>query len=212
MVYKLDAAGQLTVLYSYTEASEGVVDFPSSGVTRDSAGNLYGTNQSGAAVYKLDTAGQLTVLYSFTRGADGSSPSGGVIRDSAGNLNGTNGGDSSHAPYGVVYKLDTAGQLTVLHTFAGGDDGYDPTGGLALDPAGNLYGTTSYGGSVPDGAGFGVVYKVDPAGDFSVLYTFPGGADGSGPNAVIRDSAGDFYGTTTYGGRAGNGTVFKIKP
>jgi len=149
--------------------------------------------------------GHETVLLSFTW-ADGANPAGGVIRDSAGNLYGTTyQGGINNA--GLLYKLDTAGLVTVLYRFTGGPDWGGPTAGVILDSAANLYGTTSTGGTAGGG---GVVYKLDTKGHESVLYSFTGGADGGYPNAVIRDSAGNFYGTTYYGGTAGAGVVYKL--
>jgi uncharacterized repeat protein (TIGR03803 family) len=211
VVYKLDSAGE-TVLYSFTGGADG--GYPIAGVIFDSAGNLYGTTYDGGAgkhgvVYKLDMAGRETVLYSFTGGADGGGPYAGVVRDSTGNLYGTTyyGGGTANA--GVVYKVDTAGHETVLYSFTGGADGGAPYAGVIRDPAGNLYGTTYYGGGT---ANAGVVYKVDTAGHETVLYSFTGGADGGQPAAgVIRDSAGNLYGTTYYGGAADDwGVVYKL--
>ena len=114
---------------------------------RDSAGNLYGTASSGGAgglgvVYEVNCAGHQTVLYTFKGGADGSAPQAGVIGDSAGNLYGTTGGGGT-ANAGVVYKVNQAGQETVLYTFTGGTDGGYPTPGLLIrDSARNLNGTT----------------------------------------------------------------------
>jgi len=128
------------------------------------------------------------------------------MRDSAGNLYGTTylGANGS-----VVYKLDTAGNETVLYTFTGATSGFLPYAGVIGDSAGNLYGTTLYGGT----GGWGVVYKLDPSGNYGVLYNFTGGADGGTPYAgLIRDSAGNLYGTTYYGGKSGAGVVFKLKP
>jgi uncharacterized repeat protein (TIGR03803 family) len=107
-------------------------------------------------VYKLDATGHETVLYSFMGGADGAFPNAGVIRDSAGNLYGTTleGGTSGK---GVVYKLDTSGQETVLHSFSGAD-GDDPVAGLILGPAGNLFGTTQLSGKY----GGGVLFAIKP--------------------------------------------------
>jgi uncharacterized repeat protein (TIGR03803 family) len=182
-------------------------------VIRDQAGNLYGTTTFGGAagygvVYKVDTAGLETVLYSFKGAADGGEPYGGLIRDSAGNLYGTT--PSYGTGYeGVVYKVDTAGNETVLYTFTGGSDGGYPYGGLVRDSAGNLYGTTSLGGT----AGAGVVYELSAAGQETVLHSFTGGADGGTPYAgVIRDSAGNIYGTTYSGGKENSGGVFKLVP
>jgi len=213
VVYELDPAGHQTVLFSFPGA-EG--DASNSGVIRDSAGNLYGTTfQGGLAnsgvVYKLDTAGQETVLYSFTGGADGDGPPSGVIRDAAGNLYGTtSAGGTANA--GVVYELDSAGRLTVLYSFTGGAGGSGPEAGVIQDPAGNLYGTTLYGGTAPGYSGIGVVFKVDTANRETVLYSFPG-ADGSGPIAgVIRDASGSLYGTTNGGGASSAGAVYKLDP
>ncbi len=98
-------------------------------------------------------------MYSFTGGADGAYPYGGVIGDSAGNLYGTTeGGGASGA--GVVFKVNTSGNETVLYSFTGGADGGYPLGGLIPDSADNLYGTTEGGGA----SGAGVVYKVESVG------------------------------------------------
>ena len=211
VVYKLDAAGHETVLYSFTGTADG--RYPYAGVIRDSAGNLYGTTISGGTkesgvVYRLDTSGRETVLYSFTGGADGSYARAGVIRDAAGNLYGTTEYGGA-AGAGVVYKLDTSGNETVLHSFTGGADGGNPVAGVISDSAGNLYGTTQKGGS----ANAGVVYKLDLSGQETVLYSFTGGVDGGAPDAgVIRDPSGNLYGTTYSGGKASTGVVFKLAP
>src|ERR1017187_5886787 len=209
VVFKLDKAGQETVLYAFTGGADGGYSY--AGVIRDSAGNLYGTTSSGGTagygvVFEVNTCGQETVLYSFTGGADGGYSYAGVIRGSAGNLYGTTsaGGTSG---YGVVFKLDRAGQETVLYAFTGGADGGYSYAGVIPDSAGNLYGTTSAGGT----SGYGVVFKLDKAGQETVLYAFTGGADGGYSYAgVIRDSAGNLYGTTSSGGTAGQGVVFKL--
>jgi uncharacterized repeat protein (TIGR03803 family) len=209
VVYKLDTAGQETVLYTFTGGADG--GNPDAGVIADSAGNLYGTTYNGGTsgagvVFKLDAAGQETVLYTFTGGADGGYPNAAVIRDSTGNLYGTTVGGGT-AGWGVVYKLDTAGEETALYTFTGGADGGNPYAGVIRDSAGNLYGTTFSRGTLDHG----VVYKLDTAGHEKVLYTFTGGADGAQPFAgVIRDSSDNLYGTTYSGGTAGAGGVYKL--
>jgi uncharacterized repeat protein (TIGR03803 family) len=221
VVYKITAGGQEQILYTFVAGAGG--NTPSVGLTRDSAGNLYGTAPYGGAtvnagvVYKLDTAGQETVLYTFTGSGHGSNPVSGVVRDPAGNLYGTTYyGGSENA--GVVYKVDTAGHSTVLHNFTGGADGANPQAGVVLDAAGNLYGTTAFGGNACPNAryytvGCGAVYKVDMAGHVTVLYTFTGEADGGNPLAgVIRDSEGNLYGTTGGGGASNVGVVYKLDP
>ncbi|HVN07199.1 MAG TPA: choice-of-anchor tandem repeat GloVer-containing protein, partial [Bryobacteraceae bacterium] len=183
---------------------------PVGGVSRDPAGNLYGTTFGGGpagvgVVYKLDPSGREKVLYGFTGGSDGQYPESGVVGDSAGNLYGTTyGGGASGS--GLVYKLDSAGHQTVLHSFTNNPDGALPNGKLIRDAAGNLYGTTFVGGW-----GVGTVYRLDAAGQETVLYNFTGGADGSGPIAgVVRDAAGNLYGTTFYGGAYGKGVVYEL--
>jgi uncharacterized repeat protein (TIGR03803 family) len=160
-------------------------------------------------VFKVDTFGNETVLYSFTGGSDGGYPLAGVIRDSKGNLYGTtNGGGASGA--GVVFKVDTFGNETVLYSFTGGSDGGYPLWVvLVRDSAGNLYGTTNGGGA----SGAGVVFKVNAAGNETVLHSFTGGADGGNPYAgVILGPEGNLYGTTAFGGETNAGVVFEIKP
>jgi uncharacterized repeat protein (TIGR03803 family) len=158
-VYEVDAAGHETVLYSFTGGADG--GQPWAGVIGDSTGNLYGTTLSGGngdgVVYDLDTAGHETVLYSFRGGSGGGLPHAGVIRDSAGNLYGTTY-DGKNRQGGFVYKLDTAGHLTVLYSFTGGSDGGDVSAGVIADPAGNLYGTTVFGGTGLSG----VVFELTP--------------------------------------------------
>jgi uncharacterized repeat protein (TIGR03803 family) len=212
VVFKVDASGNETVLYSFTGGADGSSP---NGLIRDWAGNLYGTTSSGGAsgagvVFKLDPSGNETVLYSFTGGNDGGNPNN-VVRDSQGNLYGTtsSGGASG---YGVVFKVDTSGQETVLYTFTGGTDGAYPNLPATLDSVGNFYGTTNNGGNQAGSAGAGVVFKVDPSGHETVLYTFTGGNDGAQPNGVIRDSRGDLYGTASDGGAYGAGVVFKVDP
>jgi uncharacterized repeat protein (TIGR03803 family) len=212
VVFKIDTSGTETVLYSFTGGADG--GFPLGGLIRDSAGNLYGTTNGGGAssagvVFKIDVSGTETVLYSFTGGVDGGFPLAGVIRDPAGNLYGTtNGGGASSA--GVVFKVDTSGNETALYSFTGGADGGFPLWVvLARDSAGNLFGTTAGGGT----AGVGVVFKVNPAGQETVLHSFTGGADGGTPYAgVILGPEGKLYGTTAFGGQTNAGAVFEIKP
>ncbi len=122
---------------------------------------------------------------------------------------------------GVVTTHSAQAQtFKVLHRFAGPRDGSLPYSSLIRDEAGNLYGTTQYGGGTDcfGGLGCGTVYKLDPTGKETVLYRFTGtGGDGSGSLAgVIRDKAGNLYGTTGYGGLNscpdGCGTVYKLDP
>src|SRR5437763_7920235 len=217
VVFKIDATGSETVLYSFQGNADGFT--PESGLIRDSAGNFYGTTAGGGSfgvgtVFKLDSAGKETVLLNFT-GSNGSGPSG-LLRDTAGNLYGTTlsgGGGACTGGCGLVYKLDASGNQTILYNFNGGSDGAVPTATLVRDSAGNLYSTTLEGGTT----GYGTVFRLDPSGVLTTLYSFRGLIDGGNPNAgVIRDQTGNLYGTTWLGGKgtcnSGCGVVFKIDP
>ena len=111
----------------------------------------------------------------------------------------------------------SAQTYTVLYTFQGGTDGGFPNPGLIRDSSGNLYGITTTAGNRSDcnNYGCGTVYKLTPSGQFSVLHTFTGGADGW-PNAtwgsLISDAAGNFYGVASIRGVHGNGVVFRMTP
>jgi len=212
-VFKVDPHGIETVLYSFSGGADGQA--PESTLLLDGAGNLYGTtvlggSLGGGTVFKIDSAGKESVLYSFSGGTDGARPSNGaMVADAEGNLYGTTSeGGSAGCLCGVVFKLDTDGNLHVLHTFTGGDGKY-PTG-VILDSAGNLYGTTGAGGKP---ANSGTVFELDPTGKETVLYSFTDGADGAFPEAgLLRDTNGNLYGTTFSGGTYNLGTVFKIAP
>jgi uncharacterized repeat protein (TIGR03803 family) len=140
-VFKLYPSGLEIVLHSFTNGADGGQPFGN--VIRDAEGNLYGTTPAGGAfkngtVFKLDTTGKETVRHSFTGGADGGQPFAGLIRDAAGNLYGTTAGGGAFGN-GTVFKLDTTGKETVLHSFTGGAGGSSPIAGLIRDSAGNLY-------------------------------------------------------------------------
>ena len=145
-------------------------------------------------VFKIDANDNETVLYSFAGGTDGANPIAGVVRDNAGNIYGTTPvGGSPVCQCGTVFKVSSSGKETVLYRFRGGTDGSAPMAGVVRDSAGNLYGTTSTGGTYNSGT----VFKVNASGKESLLYSFTGGTDGSLPAfGLIRDSVGDLYGTT----------------
>jgi len=211
VVFKVNAAGKQTVLYSFTGRSDG--DTPFGGVVEDSAGNLYGTTIYGGAsgdgvVFKVTPTGQETVLHSFAGGSDGVYPYAGVVLDSEGNAYGTTAYGGMFGR-GVVYKVGTTGQETVLYSFTGFNDGGQPQAGVTRDLAGNLYGTTINGGAW----GYGTVYKLNASGEETVLYSFPEGTNGAYPyTGVVRDSAGNLYGTAATGGQFGYGLVYQVSP
>jgi uncharacterized repeat protein (TIGR03803 family) len=207
-VFKLDTFGNESMLHSFTRSPDGA--FSQAALIRDKAGNLYGTTTFGGSfnrgsVFKLDTTGSETVLHSFTGVLDGAFPQAGLVMDKAGNLYGT-----TVSP-GAVFKLDASGNETLLYIFTDTPDGANPQAGVVRDKAGNLYGTTTSGGSA--GADAGTVFKLDTSNNETLLHSFANTPDGAFPQAaLIRDKAGNLYGTTRAGGSSGHGTVFKLTP
>ena len=201
-----------SVAYQLTGSQEG--GYPDSAPIFDQNGNMFGALPGDiccGVIYELTPSGGSwteRVLYAFTGGSDGSVPHGGVIRDQAGNLYGvTYAGGTQDG--GVVYQLVPAGSgwtENVLYKLDSAS-GTKPVGGLVFDQAGNLYGTTTFGGANDDGT----VFMLSPAGGTwtaTVLYNFPNGAEPSA--SLTLDAAGNLYGTTMFGGAHGTGSIFKL--
>ena len=177
VVFVVDTASRETVLYNFSSGLDGAN--PDSVLLFDTRGNLYGTTAKGGTgcggtgcgtVFELSpqpgggwTEGVLYRFCSLSGCADGELPgSGPLVMDAAGSLYGTTyfGGIKDD---GIVFKLDTGGKETVLHSFTGGSDGAFPVPGLAMDGAGNLYGTTQQGGATCfTSYTCGVVFKITP--------------------------------------------------
>jgi uncharacterized repeat protein (TIGR03803 family) len=212
------AADVEKVLYSFT-GTDGSIPYPA--LIFDAKGNLYGTTivggTSGAGtVFELvSSKGKWTekVLYSFN-GQDGAEPFASLIFDAKGNLYGTTAGGGASGDGAVFELISSKGKWTekTLYSF-NGQDGNEPEGGVILDAKGNLYGTTTLGGTYGDGT----VFELTPSnGKWTekVLHSFnPNGKDALFPEAgLISDSSGNLYGTTYGGGANGAGTVFELTP
>ena len=154
-----------------------------------------------------------SLLYSFSGGNDGEFPENGVTFDRAGNLYGTTSAGGSNG-YGTVFELSpSAGGWTetTLYTFTDGDDGANPIGGVAIDPQGNLYGTTSLalGGVSP-----GTVWELSPSSGgwmFNLVHAFSGRTTPGPLAGPTLDAAGNIYGTSVNNGEQG-GLVFELMP
>ena len=194
-----------TVLYSFSPGSSG---YPHDNLIIDPAGNLYGT--ANGAVFELSPSGggwTYQVIYAVDDPV-------GLTMDAAGNIFGA----SNYTVFELSPNGNGGWNPTVIHTFAGAPkDGYDAAGVPVLDHAGNLYGTTYYGGA----KNLGTVYRLSPItkgkkkGQWkeTILHSFRGGKDGANPVAgIVLDAAGNIYGTTFYGGKSGVGTVFELMP
>ncbi len=241
-VFKLNKSGKETILHSFAGPPTGGGDgaYSYMGVIRDATGNLYGVTGAGGTdglgtVYKIDTAGKETVLYSFGGGSDGLGPDSVLVADAAGNLYGTTSGGGNEqcggSGCGTVFKLAQQSRggwaesvLYVFCSLANCADGQRPEDGpLIMDSAGNLYGTTLFGGASGgcSGEGCGVAFKLGTSGKETVLHSFTGGADGGNPTTgLVIDRGGNLYGTTVAGGDLncaagvgqGCGVLFRLKP
>jgi uncharacterized repeat protein (TIGR03803 family) len=223
-------AQTVTVLHAFNGSPDGSA--PLAVPIQDSQGNFYGTTSEGGTlgfgtVYEVDSSGKETILHNFAGGSDGANPWAGLIMDAAGNLYGTTntgGGAYCFNDYGcgVVFKLAHGTQGwkgTILYVFKGGSDGANPGyGALALDTAGNLYGTTVHGGTGYCSTGCGIVFRLtNNSGIWAeqVLHAFVSlsQTDGATPyGGLILDGAGNVYGTTSIGGTSicGCGTVYML--
>lgn len=232
--FKMTPAGVLTTLHNFC-SEVGCTDggWPEGRQTEASNGDLYGpTDQGGTGggvIYRITRAGEFSVFYNFCSQpncADGISPVS-VVQATNGSLYGTTYGDRTNSSdLGTVFELTLAGTLTTLHTFSG-PDGANPVGALVQASNGNLYGTTSQGGSTTTCGpvnlpGCGTIFEITPSGTLTTLHIFDG-SDGDLPGyegSLIEGAGGNLYGTAMYGGSGGPtpqcpwgcGTIFRMSP
>jgi uncharacterized repeat protein (TIGR03803 family) len=225
-VFKMTPGGIETVLHSFRNYEIDGFD-PEGELTRVGsaffgfASGADPDNQAYKEIFQVNPTGYLKVLYKFLfrYPNDGYFPNGPLI-DVGGTLYGTTtqggfygttkkGKECVGYGCGTVFQISPAGVEKVLYAFQGGTDGANPNAGL-IDVDGTLYGTTGRGGRFDAGT----VFKITTSGMKAVVYSFRGSdnsssADGSYPNGLV-DVGGTLYGTCTYGGAAGVGTVFKV--
>lgn len=209
-VFKITPAGVLTNLYSFTGGADG--GGPVCQLLLGANGMFYGTTQEGGAngsgtIFEITPGGTLTTLYNFASGS-GSQQSG-LIQAPSGEIYGTTyvGGAGG---YGAIYKINArGGGFTTLHEFTSADGAY-PTSPPIQGRNGILYGTTFLGG----GYNFGAIYQMTLAGDFTLLYSFTGGADGGGAlGGLLEATDGNLYGTTSgLTTASSHGTIFQLTP
>jgi uncharacterized repeat protein (TIGR03803 family) len=216
-----DGSWTESIIYNFT-GPDGT--HPAAGLIMDHEGSFYGTAHNGGAydggtVYKLnhnpDDTWTQTVLLSFSGPYHGSLPYAGVIFGPDGSLYGTTsfgGNYNGGSVFSLTPQPDGSWSCSVLHYFGGNQDGWGSDAGVVFDNAGNLYGTTAYGGP----GGEGIVFKLTPQPEErwreSRIHNFKG-RDGVTPyGGLIFDRAGNLYGTTAYGGAHDQGTVFKLTP
>jgi uncharacterized repeat protein (TIGR03803 family) len=223
-----DYASTATTLAPFNSLNSANGSNPSSGVIADAAGDLFGVTANGGAygygtvfeIAKTSTgyATAPTLLASFNN-ADGASPSGSLIADAAGNLFGTTSEGGGPGNYGIVFEIakTASGYASTPITVASfnGTDGLQPSGGLIMDAAGDLFGTTYGGGANSDGTIFEIAKSGTGYASTPIALASFNGTNGAHPTAgLIMDAAGDLFGTTyyggVYGGANGDGTVFEL--
>jgi uncharacterized repeat protein (TIGR03803 family) len=213
-------AQTFTTLYTFSGVDG---EFPGASLVQGADGDLYGITRYGGAanvgtIFKITTGGTLTTLYSFcsqTNCTDGQNPEAMLAQGANGDFYGTTfaGG---RLGVGTVFKLAEDGKLTTLHSFAGGADGRSPSAGLVLASDGDFYGTTAGAISYTGANSAGTIFRITQGGTLTTLYHFcsQGGkrcTDGESPyTGLVQGTNGDLYGTTSYGGANGLGTIFGI--
>jgi uncharacterized repeat protein (TIGR03803 family) len=211
-VFRVDTSGSLLTLHKF-QGDPGAVGNSLGGLVRDGEGFFYGTTEfggpfnNGGTIFRMDSSGAVSTLHEFHDYIDGYRPLAGLLRGSDGNFYGT---ATSVGPfgYGTVFKMDTSGTLTVLHSFNGSDGSYS-VAALILGTDGNYYGTTASESDEDYPNDNGTIFRVSSTGSFTSLHAFSGD-DGQYPwGALVLGSDGNFYGTTRAGGN-GYGTIFRI--
>jgi uncharacterized repeat protein (TIGR03803 family) len=203
-------AQTFTTIHSFGQAHEG--SNPYANLVQGLDGNFYGTTYYGGdygagTIFRITPEGMLTTLFNFDGTDNGADPYCTLELGTDGNLYGTTVGGGTYS-LGTVFKYSlAAGELTTLHSFDG-TGGNDVFGGLVRGDDGNFYGTAANGGAY----GTGVAFTITPGGRFKVLYNFkPGDRGAYFPAArLIQATDGNLYGTSTYGGSASQGAIFKI--
>lgn len=206
--FRLSPDGTFDILHEFT-GSDG--ENPFGRLIQGSDGNFYGTTISGGAsdlgtIFRLAPDGTFTLLHSFGAAGDSDSPFAGLTQARDGTLYGTTCSDVVGG-FDAVFAITPAGAYRIVYQFSGDADGYCPHGELFEANDGLLYGTTLRGGA----HGAGTAFSVSTAGVHTLLHSFSGGADGDElQGGLVQASDGQFYGTTSFGGANGDGTVFRM--
>lgn len=217
------ATPTITALFKFTcngnLCSQGF--FPTGKLVQAHNGNFYGATSgggtnanSGGTIFQITPTGVLTTLFSFDSGSNGNFPNGktplgGLVQGPDGFLYGATALGGTHNA-GTVFKISTAGNFRLLHSFCslqGCADGSSPTS-LIVGSDHNLYGATVSGG----GANSGTIFRITPRGVLRTIHSLNGSSDSGSPNALTQASDGNFYATTDIGPTGLLGTIFRVTP
>jgi uncharacterized repeat protein (TIGR03803 family) len=198
----------MTTLAPWPDGSSEASQLVQGGLIQASDLNFYGVageaSSTFGVIFRMTPEGNVTILHSFT-GDDGRYPLTTLIQAAGGHLYGTTVFGGS-ADKGTVFRMTLDGTFSIVHHFADGVEGAAPEG-LVEGPDGNLYGTTGLGGS----ANLGTIFRMTPDGAVEALHNFEGGSEIHGANGLTYDPVtGHFYGTSSGGGSAGFGTIYRM--
>jgi uncharacterized repeat protein (TIGR03803 family) len=199
-IFKMSQDGSLTTLHDFTGGPDG--GGPRPAPIQSVEGDFYGNTQYGS-VYRITKYGDFTLLHTLTS-SDGMSPQGPLVQGTDFYFYGTAQWGGQYG-YGTIFRVSSSGDFKVLVNFDGTNGSY-PNAGLIQANDGNSYGVTANGG--PSDAG--VLFRMSADGTLTVLHNFTGGNDGSMPmGGLVQASDGNLYGTNTFGGKNGDGVLFR---
>lgn len=208
-IFRITPTGDHTVLHSFSGAEDGCA--PESGLTRgpETLETFYGVASSGGSsgvgtAYRITPDGGFETIHHFAfPGATPRAPHGRLLLGADGYFYGTSRGGGATPTAGSIFRMNTVGEVTVIHSFTGGAGGAFPHTGLTAGPDGAFYGTTLIGNSI---------YRVSPAGDFTTLHAITGGSSHPFDGPLILGPDDNLYGTVTQGGSAFSGLAYRISP
>jgi uncharacterized repeat protein (TIGR03803 family) len=219
-LFRLGASGTFTKLHDFDQTN-GAYFFdlgttPPLVVGPDGA--LYGSTAYGGrgfgTLFRVRTNGTFTKLHDFN-GLDGATPKAALVVGPDGALYGSTprGGFSSNSVSGngTLFRLETNGNFTKLHTFNYANSTNDGAGvyaALVMGPDGGLYGSTQYGGT----KGYGTLFRLENGGGFTKLHDFDGTSGATPWAALVVGPDGALYGSTYAGGISSSGTLFRVEP
>jgi len=215
-LFEVTSGGTYKEIHDFGAVFDGIN--PCNYISMDASGNIYGTTAAGGQhscgmIWEFTKAGVYKDLHDFGPTRNDGIPYAGVTLDASGNLYGTTQGGGTYE-LGMVWELTSSGTFEDLHDFGASGDGTDPMSNVSIDPAGNLYGTTSSGGSITGpnySTGGGMVWEITSFNVYKDVHDFGASGDGFNPcSGVSFDSAGDLYGATQSGGAHAAGMAWKI--
>ncbi|QMU31362.1 choice-of-anchor tandem repeat GloVer-containing protein [Adhaeribacter radiodurans] len=207
-IFKITPSGTFTVLKQLDNTTTG--RYPQGSLIRATDGNFYGMTYQGGennygTIFRITPSGIFTVRRHLDYSLSGANPRGSLIQGTNGVLYGmTYTGGANN--YGTIFRMTLSGTFTVLRHLAYSSDGGNAQGSLTQGSDGNFYGLTSVGGTNSSGT----VFKITPAGLYTVLHNLDNINDGRNPlGSLVQGSSGIFYGMTSSGGPGGYGTIFR---